>query len=155
MPDGLGRRPADGRDEVAVRPERRQLALQLRELGAQVMAGPAFDALYGPVDAELGVDRDEHVHAVGHDLDFPYLEIELFRNLVRDLLEAGVDAVHEHLSAVFRAEDHMVVAAPDYVVVASVSIHTNSIPLAAVYVYRLTPMRLISPYLKKGVLRRF
>ena len=27
-------------------------------------------------------------------------------------------------------------------------------PLAAVYVYRLTPMRLISPYLKKGVLRR-
>lgn len=95
------------------------------------------------------------MHAVGHDLDFPYLEIEFLRDLVRDLLEAGADAVHEHLPAVFRAEDHMVVAVPDYVVVAPVSIHENSIPLAAVYVYRLTPMRLISPYLKKGVLRRF
>lgn len=54
--------PSHGRHEVAVRPERGNAAFQPRELRTQVVARPTLDALDRPVDAQLGIDRQEQVH---------------------------------------------------------------------------------------------
>lgn len=112
--------PSHGRHEVAVRPERGNAAFQPRELRTQVVARPTLDALDRPVDAQLGIDRQEQVHMVWHDLHLDDLETELVGDFPSDLLEALVDSVHEDGPAVLRAEDHVVAAGENYVAVALV-----------------------------------
>ena len=84
---------------------------------------------------------------VGHDLHLDDLEMEAICHLPGYLLEALVHAVHQHRPAVLRAEDHVVPAAVDDVVVALV-FHAGIIPLADSY--RLTAMRGLTPCLKEG-----
>ena len=81
------------------------------------MARPALDPLHRAVDAQLGVNRQEQVHMVWHDLHLDDLKTEFIGDRPRDLLEAIVDTVHEDGSAVLRAEDHVVVAGENYVAV--------------------------------------
>ena len=81
------------------------------------MARPALDPLHRAVDAQLGVNRQEQVDVVGHDLHLGDLETELVGDFLRDLLEALVDSVHEDGPTVLRAEDHVVVAGENYVAV--------------------------------------
>ena len=132
---------------MAAGPKRRDAGLEPGELSPQIVASPALDALDGPVDPQLGVYLQEHVNVVGHDLHLDDVEAHLVRRLQRYLLEALVHAVHKHRSAVFRAEDHMVPAAVDDVVVALV-FHAGIIPLADSY--HLTAMRGLTPCLKEG-----
>lgn len=68
----------------------------------QVVARPPFDALDGLVDAELGVDSQEHVHVVGHDLHLNHVEALLGSHFLGDLLEALIDARHKDLPAAFK-----------------------------------------------------
>ena len=84
---------------------------------------------------------------VGHDLHLDDVEAHLVRHLQRYLLETPVHAVHQHRPAALRAEDHVVPAAADYVVVA-LAFHAGIIPLADSY--RLTAMRGLTPCLKEG-----
>ena len=79
-----------------------------------------LDALDRSVDAQLGIDRQEQVHMVWHDLHLDDLETELVGDFPSDLLEALVDSVHEDGPAVLRAEDHVVAAGENYVAVALV-----------------------------------
>ena len=58
---------------------------------------------------------------VGHGLHLDDLDMELICHLPGYLLEALVHPVHKHRSAVFRAEDHMVLAAVDDVAAALAS----------------------------------
>ena len=95
------------------------------------MARPALDPLHGLVDAQLGIHLQEHMDMIGHDLHLDDLEMEVICHLPGYLLEALVHPVHKNRSAIFRAEDHMVLAAVDDVVVASV-LHEQSIPRASV-----------------------
>ena len=84
---------------------------------------------------------------VGHDLHLDDLEMELICHLPGYLLEALVHPVHKHRPAVLRAEDHVVLAAVDDVVVA-LAFHAGIIPLADSY--HLTAMRGLTPCLKEG-----
>jgi len=109
--------PSHSRNEVAVRPERGNAAFQPRELCTQVVARPSLDPLHRAVDAQLGIDRQEQVHMVWHDLHLDDLETELVGDFPSDLLEALVGSVHEDGPAVLRAEDHVVAAGENYVAV--------------------------------------
>jgi hypothetical protein len=53
--------------KIAIRPQTRQLALQLRKLLPQGPATGAPDGLDQPMDTELWVTSDQQMHKVGHD----------------------------------------------------------------------------------------
>ena len=59
----------------------------------QVVARPALDPLHRAVDAQLGVNRQEQVHMVWHDLHLDDLKTEFIGDRPRDLLEAIVEYI--------------------------------------------------------------
>lgn len=99
------------------------------ELLSQVVARPSPDALYGLVYPELGIHLQKHVGVIRHDLHLDDLEGELVRDLAGYLSEAHVHSVHQHLVPVLGAEDHVVLAAVDDVIVALV-FHADIMPPA-------------------------
>ena len=75
------------------------------------MAGTALQGADKVVDPDARVHVKEEVHMVRHDLHLKDAPAKGLRDLGEDLLKARVDAVHEHLPAILRAEDDMVAAA--------------------------------------------
>ena len=102
---------SDGGDELPPGPEGREAFFHRGEFSPDDVAGTALQGADKVVDPDARVHVKEEVHMVRHDLHLKDAPAKGLRDLGEDLLKARVDAVHEHLPAILRAEDDMVAAA--------------------------------------------
>ena len=112
------RRAANSRDKIAVRPQRWQTAFQMRELLTKQARAATLDALNKFVDAELWVYFAQQMYMIRHHFQFQHFASCFVRNLLDDSFQSLVHAVYQHLAAVFRAKDDVVLAGVDHAVVA-------------------------------------
>jgi hypothetical protein len=60
------------------------------------------------MDAKRGIDFDEQMHRVRHDLNLKDFSLTLIRHDARYFLEPFIEPIHPNLPAMFRAPDHMI-----------------------------------------------
>ena len=112
------RRTADRRNKVAVCPQGRQAAFQVRELLPEQARATPLHALHKLVDAKLRVYFAQQVYVVRHDFQFQHLALCIIRHLPDDGFQSFIHAVHQHLAAILRTEDNVVLARIHHVIVA-------------------------------------
>jgi hypothetical protein len=57
---------------------------------------------------------------IGHDLKFKDLTFQFIRDLLNDFLQPNIDAVYKYLTAILRAEYHLVLAGVNNILIAFV-----------------------------------
>src|SRR5262249_43239666 len=78
---------------------------------------PPLSEFNEPMDAELWINFDEQVDVIRHDLHLDDLRSCFLGDLPDDSLEPFINAVDQYLASVFRAENHVVLAGTDNIVV--------------------------------------
>jgi len=81
-----------------------------RELLTQHSRRPSLHLPHQPVDSVLRIHRYKQVHVIGHHLHLKQLRLALPAHFQHDLLEATVDPVPQHVSAVLRTPHDVVPA---------------------------------------------
>jgi hypothetical protein len=146
---------AHRRNEVRMCPQGRQATLQVGKLSAEQARTASFDVLHKSVDTELRVYLTEHMNMIRHDLKLKYLAVKFGSDFLNDFLQANIHPIDQHLTSILRTKYHMVLARVDHVMVAlerSVFAHASYYTALS---YLMQRLRLISPQLKLGALRRF
>lgn len=111
MLHGVGSDIADGAVELACRPNvlPRDFQGKLRESLEQSARRYAFEQLHYLRDVVVGLDPDEKVDVIRHDLQFMDHELVCFRNLAEQhLTRLFNERLVEYWSSVFGHEDHVV-----------------------------------------------
>ncbi len=146
---------ANRRNEVRMCPQGRQATLQVGKLSAEQARTASFDVLHKSVDTELRVYLTQNMNVIRHDLKLKYLAAKFGSDFLNDFLQANIHPIDQHLTSILRTKHHMVLARVDHVMVAlerSVFAHASYYTALS---YLLQRLRLISPQLMLGALRRF
>lgn len=111
--DDFQRCAPDGRDEVAVRPQRGQATFEDRELLAQQARRSTFDQFDESMYPELRINTDEHMYVVRHRFDLDQVASSFLTDFGRDGFEPVAYVRCEDLASVLRAPHHVVGAGVD------------------------------------------
>ena len=120
-------------NEVAIGPKRRNSSFKDGELLTEQPRRAPLDHLHHPMNPKLGIDFDQQVNMVRHDLNFDDFTLEFLGALLDDNLQPCVYSIHQHLPAILWTPHNMVFAGIDHIVVGLVIRHATNIHLEAVY----------------------
>ena len=106
--------------EIRIRPECREPALQSRELLAKQERTTPLEALHKFMNSKLRNNFTQDMDMIGHDLKFKDLTFQFISNLLNDFLQPNIDTVYKYLTAILRAENNLVLAGVNNILIAFV-----------------------------------
>jgi len=104
------RSTANRRDKIRMCPQGRQSAFHLRKLLTKQTRTATFDSFHELMDTPLRINFTKVMDVIGHHFKFQNLTSQLFRHLLDDLFQTFVHTAHEHLAAILRTKDNMLLA---------------------------------------------
>jgi hypothetical protein len=106
--------------EIRIRPEGREPALQSRELLAKQERTTTLEALHKFMNSKLRNNFTQEMDMIGQDLKFKDLTFQFISDLLNDFLQPNIDTVYKYLTAILRAENNMVLAGVNNILIAFV-----------------------------------
>jgi hypothetical protein len=148
-------RTAHCRYEIRIRPEGREPALQSRELLAKQERTSTLEALHKFMNSKLRNNFTQEMDMIGQDLKFKDLTFQFISDLLNDFLQPNIDTVYKYLTAILRAENNMVLAGVNNILIAFVcELGAHRHNYAAIRCIVKQNRALYPHTLRRGVLRR-
>ena len=122
--------------KITIGPQGWQWSLQTSACLTQESSRTAFDQLYQAMQSKLRSNASPHLDRIRHHFQFLNFGLMLLAHFPNTLFESLFNRRNQHLPAILRTPDHMLVAGRAYIPIAlrGCLIHRFSIEHRAIYV---------------------